>query len=240
MSIRRNWLYWAAALLAMLTLVSIGGAVNAALPVRPDTTADQAAAVAAIQKGDDGFDSLPRGLQAVSYSTLVNMGLVHPDMTVYPPPKDVPAHQNPTLLNIVWGPAVDVSGNSGGAFGTNEPGASMHPIDPLRALAGGNTYSPSPVHANVETTTDGGVTWLRQQSTNNSGNGDGVPVWVPGGTGNVAVYTALTNNSPPQLSASRSTDSGITWTNLGNTPAIPGQFNDREYLWKDRNQSSPS
>ncbi len=238
MSIRRNWLYWAAGLLAMLAMISVGGAVNAAFPPPPVNTAGTAA-VPDVPKADDGFDQLPRGLQAVSYSTLVNMGLVHPDMTVHPAPKDQPAPPNVPLLNIVWGPAVDVSGNSGGTFGTNEPAASMHPIDPLRALAGGNTYSPPPVHANVETTTDGGVTWLRQPSTNNSGNGDGVPVWVPGGTGNHAVYTALTNGSPPQLSASRSTDSGVTWTNLGNSPAIPAQFNDREYLWKDRNPASP-
>jgi hypothetical protein len=75
------------------------------------------------------------------------------------------------------GAVVDVSANSGGLYGTNEPGVSMHPLNPLLALDGGNTYSPT-IHANIESSSDGGNTWLRQASANNSGTGDGVPAML--------------------------------------------------------------
>jgi hypothetical protein len=79
MSIRRNWLYLAA-LVAMLILVSIGGAVNAAFPARTADTAGSAAAPVAQKVADDGFDKLPANLMDLSYSPVVQLGHVQPDM----------------------------------------------------------------------------------------------------------------------------------------------------------------
>ncbi|MDQ2806500.1 MAG: glycoside hydrolase, partial [Chloroflexota bacterium] len=232
---------WLSALLAggVLAAVGIGSQTSLA---HPAGNADLAVTAQGVTpRKDDGFDALPTGLKAVSYSTLVNMGKVHPSTAGGGPAQADPLYKHVPQLNITWGPPVDISANSGGTYGTNEPGASMHPTNPLLALAGGNTYSPSPIHANVETTTDGGATWLRQPSTNVSSDGDGVPIWVPGvNAGNTALYSALQAvGSYAQLSLSRSTNAGQTFTDLGNTPAIPNMFNDREYLWKDRNPASP-
>ena len=232
---------WLSATIAggLLAAVGIGSQASLARPADSTNLALVAQPVTPIK--DDGFDSLSTGWKAVSYSTLVNMGKVHPSFSGGGPAQADPAYKAVPNLNITWGPVVDVSANSGGSFGTNEPGASMHPTNPLYALAGGNTYSPAPIHANVETTTDGGATWLRQASSNVSSDGDGVPVWVPGvNGGNTAIYAALRDaGGYGQLTLSRSTDAGQTFTNLGDTPSIPNMFTDREYLWKDRNPSSP-
>src|SRR5437660_181805 len=84
----------------------------------------------------------------------------------------------------------------------------------LGVLAGGNTYEPQPTHANVENTTDGGLTWHSQTVPNCSGYGDGVPLWLAANIndGNSAIYTSLCpGDSGARMTLSRSTDQGITW-----------------------------
>src|SRR4051795_371420 len=194
---------------------------------------------------NDGFDALPAGMKGLAYSTLVNKGLVHPSTDLgFRPPAVQPSHPSSVpSLNITWGAIQNVSGNPGGGFGANEPAASMHPTNPLLALAGGNTYAPSPVHANIENTLDLGTTWTRRASPNCSTDGDGVPHWLPSNIngGNSAINVSLcASASGADLSMSRSTDLGVTFTNCPTCGInTSGFFNDREYEFSDRNPSSP-
>src|SRR4051812_25702206 len=74
MNIRRNWLSIVVALVAVLALVGMAGAVSAAFPAQQNA----APAVQPQSAITDDFDSLqPPGLKAVSYSVLVNSGKVH-------------------------------------------------------------------------------------------------------------------------------------------------------------------
>ena len=129
-----------AALLAC-TVLALGGLFLLAGPASAQFTGG---APQAGKPTDDGFDALPLALKARSYSSLVNAGLVHPSaqgsgsMGAAPAPMSVPA------LNITWGAAVNISGSPGGTYGANEPAAAMHPLNPLLALAGGNTYCAQP------------------------------------------------------------------------------------------------
>ena len=231
--------------IAFLTALAIVGILNFqhtnAGPSFPQFTPSSANDRAATQN-NDGFDQLPARDRALSYSTLVNTGKVHPSAPLSAPPvEQVPFKVQPHL-NIAWGTAVNISGSPGGAFGANEPAAAMHPSLPLLALAGGNTYAPGAIHANVETTSDQGATWLRAPSTNCSSSGDGVPVWLGPAfnAGQAAIYMALCSSTDGlDLTTSRSTDGGATWANFPNTLLNDGLENDREYEWTDRNPASP-
>src|SRR5438046_1241393 len=79
---------------------------------------------------DDGYDALPKGLKALSMSTLVNMGLVHPPPRSGGPVKaSEPAHNAP-LSSINWGAAINMSQKTV-TPGPNEPAAAMHPYNHL-------------------------------------------------------------------------------------------------------------
>ena len=145
-------------------------------------------------------------------------------------------------LNILWGPAVNLSGSPGGGFGANEPAAALHPLNTLLALAGGNTYAPAPIHTNVERTTDQGLTWSRQPAANCSDSGDGVPVWLnPTTFGGLGALNISICSAPDglDLTTSRTTDGGQTWRVLSTNLLNDGFYNDREYLWTDFNPASP-
>jgi plastocyanin len=229
------------ALVVLGVLASTNGA-SAGVPA--DRVSQVGTTDTAKSKSSDGFDKLPLGLRARSMSSLVNMGLVRPpETTNLQPVKGLPPYRNRPKITIAWQPPIRMSNQVGTNYGANEPGASMHPLNPLLALAGGNTYEPRPVHGNVENSLDGGQTWTSQTVPSCSQYGDGVPLWLAASIndGNSAIYTTLCpDKSGARLNMNRSTDQGRTWLldDVSNVN-VDGYFNDREYLYTDNNPSSP-
>ena len=78
---RRIWLLLATASLLIVTVIAIVGAARASAPTGIPAQAgkDQ---LKPGQNGD-GFDQLPANFKALSYSTLVNTGKVHPSEGAY-------------------------------------------------------------------------------------------------------------------------------------------------------------
>ncbi len=115
-------------------------------------------------------NSLPLGLQGVSYSTLASSGLVHPVKAA--PPVQPSNWKNPYTpnLNIVWG-ADHLTGASSG-----EPAAGINQTNPLFALISGNF--------SLDHTTDGGTTWASIQPPNPHNSGDVTNAWLENGAGN--------------------------------------------------------
>jgi plastocyanin len=233
------------ALLVLAVLASTNGA-SAGVPagIPSDRVSQVGTTDTAKSKPSDGFDKLPRGMRARSMSSLVNMGLVRPvETTNLQPVKGLPPYRNRPNVAIAWQAPIKMSNQIGTNYGANEPGASMHPHNPLLALAGGNTYEPQPTHGNVENSLDGGQTWNSQTVPSCSRYGDGVPVWLAASIndGNSAIYTTLCpDKSGARLNMNRSTDQGRTWLldDVSNVN-VDGYFNDREYLYTDNNPSSP-
>ncbi len=180
------------------------------------------------KSNNDGFDALPVGLKGISYSTLANMGRVHPVLA--PSSKGSSTWANPfrPLLTITWGP--ERSTGSGG-----EPAAGMHPTDPLKALVSGNF--------NLDHTTDGGNTWTSISPPNACGDGDVVNAWLGPSfsSGNAALEMCLNPQSTVDFTCARSTDGGVTWTVDGGcgTSSSTVFFDDRQYIWVDRSPTSP-
>jgi hypothetical protein len=222
-------------LVPALALVMIAGlllanqSARASYPAAPafDTAAQKAPPSSGVP-GNDGFDALPTGLKGISYSTLTNLGLVHPA----PPSKPAgdSGWKNPfsPLVNVVWGAAIATSGSAG------EPAAGMHPSDPNKALVSGNF--------SLDNTTNGGTSWQTRNPPNACGSGDVVNVWLGPSTagGNGALETCL-NGSPIDFTCGRSTDGGVTWTaDAGCGSSVSTVFfDDRQYMWVDRNPASP-
>lgn len=113
---------------------------------------------------DDGYDSLPPGVTGFSYSTLLMRGLVHPPKITAKVSKNSPFQKNGTngtLSDIIWNNPVNTSNQPSGDYGSTEPGAAMHPTNPLLALSGGNwnvsrALANPIVYAQVENSSNGG------------------------------------------------------------------------------------
>ena len=218
---RRRLLLGGAAVLALVLLAA--GLAGSAGAARPDT----AAVAPPAPKVSDDFDRLPAGLKGLSYSTLVNGGWVHVTGTAPAPGGAWRAPWAP-LLNIVWGtPHLTASGQG-------EPATGMHPTNFNYALVSGN-YS-------IDNTTDGGNTWAHRNPPNASGYGDVVNGWLQGANGGTALEVALNPSADgADMTCGQSTDFGVTWSNFPNCSNTLRTtfFDDREYIWVDRNASSP-
>jgi len=195
------------------------------------------------QEFNDGYDQLPPGRKALSMSSLVNLGFVHPPTG--PILTSFVATQNTAVPDpppVTWGPATNMSHRTTQTFGANEPAAAMHPTNDQLALSGGNSYEPSPVHSQINNTTNGGTAWSNTSAPNCASDGDGVQTWlnanVNGGMSalNASICAVATG---PQFTLSHSTDGGVTWSALPSNVGFPNMFQDREYLWTDQNPSSP-
>jgi hypothetical protein len=224
MSIRRNWLYWAGALLAILAVIGIAGAVNAALPTQ---TAASAPTIADGPATNDGFDQLPPGKQALSYSTIVHAGWAHPQVGPSKPGPSAPGLTVPNL-NIIWGAATQASTANAG-----EPATGMHPTNPLYALVSGNVT--------IDNTTNGGTTWQSRNPPNASGYGDVVNAWLEPAGPNALEVALNPAGDGANYTCGRSTDFGVTWAADAACGASVSTtfFDDREYRWVDRGATSP-
>lgn len=204
---------------------------------------------------DDGYDELPLGLQGLSMSSLVMLGLVHPPQAKAGSVEGLPPYQNPPLSAINWQDPVNISDYRGNMGNSNEPAAAMHPTNPFLALSGGNYIDPISTnnYVRIENSTDGGATWMRRIApVSCSPSADGVPVWLAGGInrGSTALYSSLCReNDILHMKLSKSINEGIDWfavndTNINVDNCTPpgsgyGCNNDREYLWTDHNPTSP-
>lgn len=221
---------WLLLALASLTLIVVSGVANASYPATPASGKTQSSGLDARHAQDnDGFDQLPPGLRAVSMSSLVSSGRVHPQV-VTPIGKAEPARNvSNAPVPINWGtPQCTSCGNN-----ANSPAASMHPSDPAYALVSGNI--------SVDSTANGGFTWNSLVGPPwFSGDGHVVNAWLPASPNqDSALLASLSSCSPCTIAAGRTTDRGATWTpfvsNINNT----GFSNDRPYFWADQEPSSP-
>jgi hypothetical protein len=226
---RKNILiYSAIGLLALFALVGMAGLASAALPTAGSNAAQSLPANPAAKEpaNSDGFDSLPLGLQGVSYSTLASSGLVHP---VKVAPSSQPSNwkiPDTPNLNIVWGPDMLTGAGQG------EPAAGINQINPLNALISGNF--------SIDHTLNGGATWTTGTPPNPHNSGDVTNAWLESGAGNALELSI--NGTPYNYTCGRTTDFGVTWTTdtgCGTSVSNPNAFDDREYIWVDRTPSSP-
>ncbi len=222
--------------LLLTSLILVSRAVGASMSTSPSTKTyfvNQAAA--------DGFDSLPPGSQARSMSSLVKAGLVHPYQKVSNTVERQPPYRDLPLSTINWGSPINISAESSGNPGSNEPGVAMHPINPLFALVGGNSSTPASQPVRIENSSDGGLTWTRRVAPNQYPAADGVPGWLP--NGNTALFTSLflINEHEAEIRLSQSNDGGASWNSVtGTNINVTGYNNDRAYLWTDYNLSGRS
>ncbi len=238
-----------ALLVAKLSLVVFFVSAVGLFSQGPATVGALARAGAALliprQALNDGYDQLPVGRKALSMSSLVNLGYVHPPTGPILTASIQPIAGAPALADpppVTWGPATDMSHRTTSNFGANEPAAAMHPTNDLLALSGGNSYEPSPTHSQINNTGNGGSTWSNTAAPNCASDGDGVQTWLSANVnGGMSALNAsiCANATGPQFTLSNSTDSGATWAALPSNVGFPNMFQDREYLWTDQNPSSP-
>jgi len=109
----------------------------------------------------------------------------------------------------------------------------MHPTNPLMALVSGNV--------SIDNTTNGGVTWQNRNPPNASGYGDVVNAWLEPAGGNALEVALNPAADGANYTCGRSADFGVTWTADAacGTSLSTTFFDDREYLWVDRNPASP-
>jgi len=166
--------------------------------------------------------------------------------------------------------AVDISCNTS-EFGQdfapdNEIAIVVDPMDPDHLVAGSNDYYYRFNNANGArqalvptgffTSFDGGQTWIDGQIPMRSGNGAGDPSPAFDSANGVVLMAQLENVggqggpyvSQGDVSVSRSTDGGVTWsepvtvmmgTGTGIGPANQAVFWDKEWLTVDNNPGSP-
>ncbi len=238
-----------ALLVAKLSLLVLSVSAVGLFSQAPATVGALARAGAALliprQELNDGYDQLPVGRKALSMSSLVNLGYVHPPTGPILTASIQPIGGAPALADpppVTWGPATDMSHRTTSNFGANEPAAAMHPTNDLLALSGGNSYEPSPTHSQINNTGNGGSTWSNTAAPNCASDGDGVQTWLSANVnGGMSALNAsiCANATGPQFTLSHSTDSGATWSALPSNVGFPNMFQDREYLWTDQNPSSP-
>lgn len=168
------------------------------------------------------------------------------------------------------GAYVDMSCNTtefGQDFGPdNEIAIAVNPNDPNHLVAGSNDYfyrfnnatgaRQAIVPTGFFTSFDGGATWIDGQIPMRSGNGAGDPSPAFDAKNEVVLMAQLENASGQgspyvsqgDVSVSRSTDGGVTWsepvmvmkgTGTGIGPANNAVFWDKEWLTVDNNPSSP-
>jgi hypothetical protein len=148
----------------------------------------------------------------------------------------------------------------------NEIGVAVNPEDPDHVVAGSNDYfyrfnnstgaRQAIILTGFFTSTDGGATWLDGQIPVRSGNGAGDPVPAFDVAHDTVLMAQLENTagqggccvSQGDVSVSRSTDGGITWSEpitvmkgkgTGIGPATGATFFDKEWLTVDNNPGSP-
>ncbi len=148
----------------------------------------------------------------------------------------------------------------------NEIAIAVDPENPLHLVAGSNDYfyrfnnstgaRQVYVPTGFFTSFDGGATWLDGQIPTRSGNGAGDPAPAFDGKHDVALMAQLENTggqggpfvSQGDVSVSRSTDGGLTWsepatvmmgTGTGIGPANQAVFWDKEFITVDNYPSSP-
>jgi hypothetical protein len=166
--------------------------------------------------------------------------------------------------------AVDISCNTS-EFGQdfapdNEIAIAVNPNDPDHLVAGSNDYyyrfnnatgaRQALVPTGFFTSFDGGLTWIDGQIPMRSGNGAGDPAPAFDAKNGVVLMAQLENVagaggffvSQGDVSTSRSTDGGLTWsepvtvfmgTGAGIGPANQAVFWDKEYITVDNNPGSP-
>jgi len=225
---RRIWLLFSAAFLALLAIGGLIGLVHPASASLPGGESPQAANTGKQSQYSDDFDSLsPAALKGVSYSTLVNSGKVHVNNASRSGAAGSWSNPFAPLLNIVWGNDM-LTGS-----GQGEPAAGIHPSNFNYALISGNF--------SIDHTTDGGVTWATIQPPNPHNSGDVTNAWLEGGGGGNALELSINLSGGYDYTCGRSTDFGVTWaTDAACGPSVSTPyFDDREYIWVDRNPSSP-
>jgi hypothetical protein len=225
---RRIWLY---VVLAVVNLLAVAVAASAG-----GVWASRPAEHVGVTPPDDGYDALPRWLQGISMSSLVQLGLVNPQPLGSVPPEVYSIYQNPTGP-IVWGPPHNMSNFRG----SNEPGAALHPTNSMFAISGGNRPSNGTI---INNTTDGGDTWQHRNTFYGDSVGDGAPAWLAANVneGRSALYSDLTSPTGFDLiiKLAKTTDAGVTWDVVPKSNVhADGLRDDRQYLWTDHNPSSP-
>ena len=244
MNIRRNWLSIAAALVAVLTLVGMAGAVNAAFPAPQSGAGAPIAAPSGGDKGVETFDcslitakGIDRQMNLHAAAILAACGKLDPSS---PAAQQSPSKGGNTTIrpSNLGGTDVDIilPDNTGTHVTQSE---SYVWANGQTVVANYNDSGTAPAcYSGVAYSTDGGTTWhAGQPLCAGHGTNFGDPTVNFDASANLWVATDLASGCGGQGVGSWTSPDGITWTAAG--CVMNSSQGDRNSSWVDNNASSP-